>query len=92
MYVIVSATPIYFKKGNYMMKKFLSVLLVAAMIASMLIVSASAADDKVYNTYAEAAKGDLLWQVDFNNKAVLILHGRSRQSSTPTRSAITATP
>ena len=58
------------------MKKFLSALLTIAMIASMLIVSASAADAKVYKTYAEATKGDLLWQVDFSNKALFDPSGK----------------
>ena len=52
------------------MKKILSVLIMLAMLASMMLVPASAADNKVYKTYAEAQKGDLLWQVDFNAKEI----------------------
>ncbi len=53
------------------MKKTLSLLLMLAMIASLLIVPSSAADNKLYKTYDAAAKGDLLWIVDFNAKEMI---------------------
>ncbi|MBQ3127246.1 MAG: hypothetical protein IJC15_09270, partial [Clostridia bacterium] len=52
------------------MKKLISVLLMLAMLAGMMLLPTSAADTKVYKTYAEAAKGDLLWVVDFNAKEI----------------------
>lgn len=52
------------------MKKFLSIALMLTMLFSMLAISTSAADTKVYKTYAEANDGDLLWIVDFNAKDI----------------------
>ncbi|MBQ3125537.1 MAG: hypothetical protein IJC15_00585, partial [Clostridia bacterium] len=52
------------------MKKFLAMLLTVLMIASMMIVSSSAADSKLYKTMEEAKDGDLLWVVDFNAKEI----------------------
>lgn len=52
------------------MKKILAMLLMLAMVASMMVVSASAADDKLYKTMEEAKDGDLLWVVDFNAKDI----------------------
>jgi len=49
------------------MKKFLSLLMVVMMLASMLTISTSAADSKLYKTMEEAKDGDLLWVVDFAN-------------------------
>ncbi|MBQ8396728.1 MAG: hypothetical protein IJX53_00845 [Clostridia bacterium] len=52
------------------MKKILAMLLMLGMIASMMVITSSAADDKLYKTMEEAKDGDLLWIVDFNAKDI----------------------